>query len=268
MDDDWREIEVEVDPADLDQLSGAVWAAGAAGVEERETNDRVRLVVAARAEAVDAVLAALGDRPVGVRTVAADEGLDSWRDYATATRVGDVVIQPEWVAEIGTRPNDVVVRLDPGRAFGSGAHATTRLALELLAAEPIAGRVLDVGTGSGVLAIAAAGLGASQVSAVDIDETARDVAAQNIERNGVGSVVTVVADIVGSFDVVVANIDAPTLVDLSVDLCAALKPGARLVVSGILRTQETSTSAAFARIQWFDRRDEGDWVALSGRRTT
>ena len=83
-----------------------------------------------------------------------------------------------------------------------------------------------------------------------------------------GSVVTVVADIVGSFDVVVANIDAPTLVGLSVDLCAALKLGARLVVSGILRTQEMSTSAAFARIQWFDRRDEGDWVALSGRRTT
>ena len=86
MTDDWREVEVEVAPNDVDPLSGALWAAGAAGVEERDAGGSVRLVVAVRgADAVDAVLAVLTPRAVEVRSVVADAGLDAWREYATAT---------------------------------------------------------------------------------------------------------------------------------------------------------------------------------------
>ncbi len=269
MPDDWREVAAEVEPADVDRLSGALWAAGAAGVEERESKSRLRLIVAVRADQVDAVAAVLAPRAVEVRPIAADAGLDAWRDYATATRVGDVLIQPVWLPEVLTKPTDVVVRIDPGRAFGSGAHVTTRLALDLLGASPIDGlRVLDVGTGSGVLAVAAARLGAAQVMAVDIDEDARHVAAQNVERNHVDSIVTISDVIVGSFDVVLANITVPTLVELSADLLAALVAGGRLVLSGVLRDQESELMAAFRGVDWIDRRSEGDWIALAGRPTS
>jgi ribosomal protein L11 methyltransferase len=266
--DEWREVEVEVEPAAVDRLSGALWAAGAAGVEERRVGSQLRLIVAVRAEVLDGVLVALGDRPAGVRSVAADAGLDAWREYAMVTRVGDVVIQPVWRPDAATKPTDVIVRLDPGRVFGSGAHVTTRLALELLAAESITGlRVLDVGTGSGVLAVAAAALSAAHVLAVDIDEEAREVATRNLARNHAGSVVAVSDVVVGCFDVVVANITVPTLVELSADLCGALRPGGRLVLSGMLRDQEPSLRAAFDGVQWIDRRSEGDWIALAGRQT-
>lgn len=268
MVDDWREVEVDVAPEDVDRLSGALWAAGAAGVEERDIGHAVRLVVAARADDVDAVLAVLAPRPVEIRSVAADAGLDAWREHATAIRVGDVVIQPVWLPDVATKPTDVIVRLDPGRAFGSGAHVTTRLTLELLAGESIhALSVLDVGTGSGVLALAAARLGAAPVLAVDIDEEARAAAQRNIDRNDAGSIVVVSDAIVGAFDIVMANITVPTLIELSGELRGALRPGGRVVLSGILRSQEPDLVAAFDGIQWVDRRIDGDWIALAGRPT-
>ena len=144
---------------------------------------------------------------------------------------------------------------------------TTRLALELLAAESMTEqRVLDVGTGSGVLALAAAGLGAAHVLAVDIDDEARQVTVRNVDRNRADAVVTVSDRVVGGFDVVVANITVPTLIELAADLRAALRPPrGRLILSGILRVQEAELIAAFDGLQWIDRRAEGEWIAVAAR---
>ena len=267
MTDDWLEVAVDVAPEEVDRLSGALWAAGAAGIEERDSGSKVRLVVALRADDVDALLAVLAPRPLDVHSVAADAGLDVWREHAHTTRVGRVLIQPVWLPDAAAEPTDVIVRIDPGRAFGSGSHVTTRLALELLAAESMTDqRVLDVGTGSGVLALAAAGLGAAHVLAVDIDDEARQVTARNVDRNRADAVVTVSDRVVGGFDVVVANITVPTLIELAADLRDALRPPrGHLILSGILRVQEAELIAAFDGLQWIDRRAEGEWIAVAGR---
>lgn len=262
----WREITVEVDPTEVDALSGALWAAGVAGIEERTAEDATTLVVAAPVDALDRVLAALRDVSFTSRPVPADEGLDGWREHAVASRVAGIVVQPAWRPEEPVHTGEVVVRVDPGRAFGSGTHVTTRLAIELLVEHlRLRDRVLDLGTGSGVLSVIAAKLGAAHVLAVDIEADAREVARQNIERNEVQRVVAVAERVEGEFDLVVVNITAPTLVELHDVVLASLVADGRLVSSGILTTQVDDLVAAYGEVRWLDRRVEGDWVALVGR---
>jgi ribosomal protein L11 methyltransferase len=265
--DGWRQITFEVEPAELDALSGALWAAGVAGIEERPDAAGTILVVSAAVGVLDRVSVVLGDRPAVVREVAGDEGLDGWRDHAAATRVGPVVIQPAWQPEEGVAPGEFVVRIDPGRAFGSGSHVTTRLAAGMLVDHVRHGdRVLDLGTGSGVLSIIAAKLGAAHVLAVDLDARAREVARQNIARNEVQSVITVAEQVEGDVDLVVANITMPTLLELRDTVVATLAPDARVVLSGVLVSQADSLVAAYEGVRWLERRHEGEWVACAGRR--
>jgi ribosomal protein L11 methyltransferase len=167
------------------------------------------------------------------------------------------------------------VILDPGMAFGTGTHPTTALCLRalsaLLAARPGAA-VLDVGTGSGLLAIAAARLGARRAVGTDDDPVALRVAAENAARNGVR--LELLADppeaVPGAFEVVVANILANTLVELAADVAAHLEPGGVALVSGILAPQEAEVRAAYRRaglraMPERDRRD-GEWSLLAFER--
>lgn len=172
-------------------------------------------------------------------------------------------------ADTGEAP--VIVWLDPGLAFGTGTHATTALCLEWLdglAAAP--GRVLDVGSGSGILAIAALRLGAATALAVDIDPQALIASRENALRNGVADRMTVApatADWGSGYDVVLANILAEPLVALAPALAAATAPGGAVVLSGLLVAQAAAVTAAYA--PWFDMappRERDDWVGLYGRR--
>jgi ribosomal protein L11 methyltransferase len=165
----------------------------------------------------------------------------------------------------------VVLKLDPGLAFGTGTHPSTALCLEWLDAQLAPGaRVIDYGCGSGILAIAAALLGAAQVEACDIDPQALAATRENAAANGVAARIRVhddEQDLGPGSDVLVANIIAGTLIALAPRLAALLQPGGSLLLAGILDEQAEVVAAVFT--PWFDMRRAGEragWVALAGRR--
>lgn len=172
-------------------------------------------------------------------------------------------------------PGAVIVRLDPGLAFGTGTHATTALCLEWLDGLDLAdGSMLDYGCGSGILAIAALKLGGRRATAMDIDPQALTASRSNAQRNGVAERLTVVgaaANVDGEFDVVVANILAGPLIDLAEAIAARVKPGRWLALSGILFEQVSDVRAAYSPWIEFDEpalREQGGqmWARLTGRR--
>jgi ribosomal protein L11 methyltransferase len=175
------------------------------------------------------------------------------------------------VEEPPADPQAVVVRLDPGLAFGTGTHPTTALCLQLLDALPLAGRsMIDYGCGSGILGVAALKLGASHVIAVDLDPQALIATRDNAIRNEVAAQLETqgVPPSLSAADLVVANILAEPLIELVPVLRAACKPGADLVLSGILKSQAYAVKAAYSSgfdiVQVFGR---DDWCCIHARRT-
>jgi len=195
---------------------------------------------------------------------------------ATQTQFAPIKITERlWVVPSWCTPPDpgaINLTLDPGLAFGTGSHPTTRLCLAWLAASLSGGeRVLDYGCGSGILAIAASMLGAGEVVGVDVDPQAITAARANAARNGV-TAAFVLPDALppfaaGGFDVVVANILANPLVLLAPALAARVRRGGRLLLSGVLEAQADAVGRAYAR--WFNIvpwQGDGGWVALAGER--
>lgn len=183
--------------------------------------------------------------PVQVDFVADRDWSETWRRFAPTRRFGPLAVAP---LDAPAPSAPVVLRLDPGMAFGTGAHPTTQLCLDWLAARPLAGKtVLDYGCGSGILAIAAGLLGADRVVAVDEDPQALTATRQNARRNGV-HVEAVHADAycAAPFDVVVANILSEALVALAPRLIASVAGGGEVALSGILAHQSDRVAAAYA----------------------
>jgi ribosomal protein L11 methyltransferase len=189
----------------------------------------------------------------GIRPIHQEDWAEGWKQHFGAVRIGRrLVVKPTW-EPFSPEKGDVVVFLDPGMAFGTGTHGTTRLCLEALACRfdqaPPPERVLDVGTGSGILAIAAAALDAGRVLACDIDPTARDTARENRRLNGVENRLEItdrpLEELEGRFDVVLANILAEENIRLAPELTARLAEGGTLILSGILREKENSVIEAF-----------------------
>ena len=178
-------------------------------------------------------------------------------------------IVPSWCEPVD--PAAINLALDPGLAFGTGSHPTTRLCLRWLAAELRPGaRVLDYGCGSGILAIAACRLGAGRVVGTDIDPNALVASRANAARNGTDATFVPPGDIAvseGTFDVIVANILANPLQVLAPELAHRVRPGGRIVLSGILAAQAEAVIASYE--QWFNigigASDDG-WIALIGTR--
>lgn len=224
-----------------------------------------------------------------VRELAEEQWVDAWKRQYHTQRIGQrIVVVPAWEAA-EPEPDQVVIRLEPGMAFGTGLHPTTRLCLAALERLVFPGcAVLDVGTGSGILAIAAAKLGAARVLAVDADPVAVGVARENASQNGVSGMVTVEHASVtggqipnafvaqappqvvetGQFDVVVINILAHVIVEMAPALAARMAPGASLLAAGLIETQEKDVARALQAqgLEIAGRALEKDWVALEARR--
>ena len=293
----WLEISVTVDPevaehvAEIFNRYNPPGENGAGAVVEWHGFDPVgdvdHLVATVRAYVPDTpygrerlrlIEEALGHlnliRPVPeptVRPLREEDWREAWKQHFKPLRVGRVLIVPAWIERVETRPSDVVVRLEPGMAFGTGLHPSTRLALRLLQQFVLPEqRVLDVGTGSGILAIAAARLGAREVLATDIDPLAVQAARENVHRNAVAPRVHVhegslPAD-VPPFDLVVVNILHHVILNLlDQGLWEQVRPGGCLILSGIVLPHETeillAVSARGGQIR--ERVQEDDWVGLA-----
>lgn len=215
------------------------------------------------------------------REVSEDEWANSWKEFYYPMRFGPrLVVKPSW-REFTPRASDLVMHLDPGMAFGTGLHQTTAMCLELLDSVVQPGDlVLDQGTGSGILAIGAALLGAAQVAAIDLSEVAVQSSQENVERNGlsehivvrqgttVPSATAILARQAGErYDLVIANIIASVIAAMAEDFVAVLKANGYLLASGIIRDKEAEVVAALTRVGFqIERREQRDeWIALVAR---
>jgi ribosomal protein L11 methyltransferase len=194
-----------------------------------------------------------------------------WKSFFQPISITErLVIKPPW-RDYHARTGEVVVELDPGMAFGTGTHPSTRMCLRVIdehvpEMEPGA-RLLDVGTGSGILAIAAAKLGLRDIVATDIDYTAMRCAQKNSEHNGVSDRITFTTDplrrVVGSFELVVANILPHILIDLRGALFEHTAEAGRIVLAGILNEKAASVQKAFSQKMNFVRKlEEEEWCCL------
>ncbi len=288
----WVELQLET-AAEAAELVAAAVTPFVGGIELRDSQtliatapDRIAVVALCAPEDEAALLAAAGDAlaaaraagtrvdPATIRRRLADEEewRDKWKQFFRATRVGRrFVVRPSW--DPGQAPpGEHVVDLDPGRAFGTGAHESTRLVIglveDLQERRPALARFLDLGCGSGILAIVAARLwpGAAGL-AIDVDPEATACAQENLARNRVRGVdvrTGTLADAGGAYDLVMANIQADVLEDLAPGLRARLADGGVVVLSGLLAAQVDAVAAAMLRagLALRARADEGEWAAL------
>ena len=198
----------------------------------------------------------------------------SWREFFGVVETGGrIVVVPTWI-EHEVKPGQIEIKLDPGQAFGTGHHETTRLCLAALDGLARPGiTMLDVGTGSGVLSIAAAKLGVPRIVAIDIDPIAAEIARRNCDANGIGAEVeisagTLSADHAGRYELVVSNISTPANTALAPAFGGIVKPAGDLVLSGIL-TQDAESVIAAMEANGFTRisiAEERDWCCIRLRK--
>jgi ribosomal protein L11 methyltransferase len=209
------------------------------------------------------------------RTVAEVDWAEAWKERLDVLRIGQhIVIRPSWRV-YAPEPEDVVIELDPGMAFGTGLHPTTQMCLAALEDLNRPGAsVLDMGTGSGILAIAGAKLGAERVLAVDNDPVAVKTARDNVAANGVQDIVRVargsLADVSGSYDLVVVNILAKVIVEMAhAGLATRVRAGGALIAAGIIDDQSAKVVAALEQngLSLVEQRQVEDWVCLLAQRS-
>ena len=305
MQPDWFELHLKVPASGVDLLSQELTALGSSGViveerqldtfippdpEEPPADDTYDLRIFFPADnnpadlrsRLEALLIALAPYIPGLPAILPEflpmrneDWAEGWKQHFGLLRLGRLVIKPSW-EEYVPAAGEAVITLDPGMAFGTGTHGTTRLCLEtlaeLFAAPGPPQSVMDVGTGSGILAIAAVALGAGRVLACDIDPQACRTARENAELNGVAQRMEItdrpLENLDGEFQVVLANILAEENVRLAAELVRRVCHGGILVLSGILQEKEALVIAGFAPFPLdgpvISRRDE--WSCLRYRK--
>jgi ribosomal protein L11 methyltransferase len=212
--------------------------------------------------------------PPQFRELAEDDWANAWKKHYHILRVGRrIVIKPPW-QEHKRQLDEVVIELDPGLAFGTGLHPTTRMCLQALEEHLKPGaKVLDLGTGSGILAIAAAKLGAGSVLALDNDPLAVKAARANVRANGVQNLVAVrhgsLDEAADEFDLALVNILARVIIELADQgLVDRVRAGGLMIAAGIVVEQEVEVTTALRErgLEIVERRQEKDWVTLVGGR--
>ena len=216
---------------------------------------------------------AFGALTLDVGSIREEDWANNWKQYFKPFRIGEhMVVKPTW-EDWTAEPGDRIIEIDPGMAFGTGTHETTALCIELIERYYREGRLFDIGTGSGILAIAAALLGAKDVYAIDIDEDAVRVAKENVQLNGLSDAITVekgdlLKGVRGTYDFAVANILAPVICMLAGPLMAYLTPGGYFVCSGIIREMRDDVFNALnaAGYTILEERARGDWCAFAAQK--
>ena len=275
---EWMSIVVVVDPGDVDLVSGLVWDLGVSGIEEQPFPDgAVELRIGCERTIAQQALEVLAERwAPTAEPVAADEGLDAWRDHAQVWRIGSIVIVPPWLeTPSDVAESDLVLVIDPGHAFGSASHETTRMCLKAVVDLVTPGcAVADIGCGSGVLAIAAARRGATTVVATDIAADAIVATLDNALSNNVADLVEVSTATIDEldptrFDVVFANIGAATLSSMAAALVQVTKPEGVLVLSGLLGEQVETVIESFEQTGALrtEVRADGEWRTVLMKRS-
>lgn len=306
---DWKELAVTVSTQAVEAVAELFYTAGCTGVVIEDTNllrgyikggswdyhdfklpEETEVAVVkgyfaddeilqARTKSIEEGLGTLLEFSPGLvirlrQDVVRDEDWEtSWKAFFKPQRIGErIVIKPTW-EEYEYQENDLIIQLDPGMAFGTGTHATTSLCIRALERTVQPGQqVFDIGTGSGVLAVTAALLGA-KVKAVDLDPVAVRVARENTALNGLENKIQVylgnLADeLDSSADLVVANIIADVIIVLATDLDRILKPGGICLASGIISSRQADVECEFSarglKVERVD--EEGGWVCIQARR--
>jgi ribosomal protein L11 methyltransferase len=203
-----------------------------------------------------------------------EDWAESWKAFFWPQKITErIVVKPTW-REYTAEPGQQIIEIDPGMAFGTGTHPTTSLCVRLLEEYLKIGQsVLDVGTGSGILLIAAAKLGAGPMTGIDLDPMAVDVARKNLLQNSVPSAVFelicghLTENIIRTYDVVVANILAEVIIDLLDHGVPVARPGGLFICSGIIQAYHARVAAKMAACDFaiVDVRQDGDWVAMVGK---
>ena len=211
----------------------------------------------------------VGEGLMGFKYVKDEDWANNWKQDYKAFKISDrVAVIPSWLPK-DSIDAPVKIMLDPGSAFGTGTHETTSMCAEFidkLVTEESS--VLDLGTGSGILAIIADKLGAGEVEAIDIDKLAVDVARENLDINGCPDVVCHTGELKDAkktgYDLIIANIIADVIAMIASDFPGKLNPGGKVICSGIISTKEPKVLEAFARagLEVIDRTEKNDWVAL------
>ncbi len=280
-------LELTVPATAADLTTGALGELSPEGFEEHPVDGDppgVRFVVYgepaeadALAAAVEALVVTLGQTHPGVRLEASEIPQENWREawkvHFTLQRVAPFVIRPSWI-DYAPADGEHVIHLDPGSAFGTGLHETTRLCLRTLAAfagdETVGEAVLDFGCGTGILGIGACLLWPCTVVAVDDDPLAITACEENVEHNGLVGRISARETLPGdrTFDLVVANVSRPVLVAFAQRLCDRLADRGRLVLSGLLHEDRDAIRAAYEQVglRIVDETSEGDWLCLVLRR--
>ncbi len=213
-------------------------------------------------------------RGVSVSTIADQDWMQKWKEGFEALEIGErLLISPSWKLPAGPS-NRLVIQIDPGMAFGTGTHETTRLCLEAIENHWRGGRMIDVGTGTGILAIAAAKLvPGSRITAIDVDPLAAQVAGENIlinkEHESIESLEGQPARFAGSgFDLVVANLTAEVIIALAGDLAACMSDAGTMILSGILTQlrEDVENRLREEGLAICERLEAGEWSALVARR--
>jgi len=235
------------------------------------------LALAERIAALRHAGAALGAGTISHSFVADEDWAETWKAYIHTEKIGErIVVRPTW-EEYTPSADEIVIELDPGAAFGTGAHATTAMCLRWLEHLVSPGmRVYDVGCGSGILAVAAAKLGAGEVIAMDYDPVAVSVAEENIRQNNVHNVVACESDLLSACEgaapaeLITANIIADVIVRLFAQLDRHLAPGGTLLASGIIddRIADVEHAAAQHGFTGLDMTCEKEWAAMIIRRAS
>lgn len=217
----------------------------------------------------------LTDYTIAYRLVNEQDWAESWKAFFWPQEITSrIVVKPTW-REYAAAPDQLVIEIDPGMAFGTGTHPTTSLCIQLLEDHLRSGdAVLDVGTGSGILLIAAAKLGASRLVGIDSDAMAVDVARKNFIQNNIDSATAslicgdLVNDVTETYEVVVANILAEVIIALLDDVPAVVKPDGLFICSGIIRSLQAEVVEKMSSCGFdiLEQKQDEDWVALVGRR--
>ncbi len=263
-------LHITVGDHDPDVVADALWVAGTLGVEEQVVDGRLVLIGAFDDSQVAHQLA---ERWQGqLEPVADDAGLDAWRSFADTTTAGRWTLVPEWLVPPETQldpaqPEQYTIVLDPGRSFGSGSHVSTQLMLETLAdIAAVPARVIDIGCGSGVLSIAAARLGATEVIAIDIDDAALEATVHNSALNGVDDAVgaprrTLAG--VAPAKLVMANMLLADIEVIASQVIASVATGGTLLCTGHLVSQRDALARLLAPLTPAQVGQRDDWSVMT-----